>query len=143
MKDARPASSGTYRVTVEGAEPQVFELSPELLEPSDDQLVADTVKAGADQGDRMAGVVTVLKRPGDPGDTLTRYEVVVGGWRFMIGVEPAARAELRGAAPGPASATEAAAVRSKPSPIPGRTWPSRSTWARRSRQASCCSSSRP
>ncbi len=95
MKDARPASSGTYRVTVEGAQPQVFELSRALLEPADDQLVADTVGPGADRGDRMAGVVTVLKRPGDPGATLTRYEVVVGGWRFIVGVEPAARAALR------------------------------------------------
>jgi hypothetical protein len=95
MKEAGPATSGRYRVTVEGAEPQVFQLSGELLEPADDQLVADAVEAGADHGDRTAGMVTVLKRPGDPGATLTRYEVVVGGWRFIVGVEPAARAALR------------------------------------------------
>jgi biotin carboxyl carrier protein len=95
MNDARPDTSGTYRVTVEGSEPQVFELSRELLEPADDQLVADTVGPGAGQGDRTDGFLTVLKRPGEPGATLTRYEVVVGGWRFLVGVEPAARAELR------------------------------------------------
>lgn len=95
MKDARPATSGTFRVTVDGAQPQVFELSPALREPGDEQLVADTVRAGADEGDGAAGRVSVVRRPGDPGATLRRYEVVVGGWRFIVGVEPAARAELR------------------------------------------------
>ena len=93
--DPRPATPGTYRVTVDGFEPRVFELTSDTLEPQDDEPVADSVAPGADRADRTVGRVTVLKRPGDAGATVASYEVVVGGWRFLVAVEAAARAELR------------------------------------------------
>jgi biotin carboxyl carrier protein len=95
MKDARRATPGTYRVTVDGIEPQVIEPALDTLKPQDDREVADPVWPGADQGDHAVGSVTVLERPGDAGATVASYEVVVGGWRFIVDVEPAARAALR------------------------------------------------
>ncbi len=82
-------------MTVDGARPQVFELAPDPIRVQDEQLVANDARPGADQAGHAVGKVTVLRRPGDAGATHASYEVVVDGWRFIVGVEPAARAELR------------------------------------------------
>ena len=94
MRDVPPATRGTYRVTVDGVRPQVFQLALDTLKPAD-ELVVDTMRHGADQGNGTADRVTVLRRPADAGATLASYEVVVGGWHFIVGVESAARAALR------------------------------------------------
>ena len=102
MSDARPLTPQTYRVTVGGAEPRVFELPSEALQKPADRLVddpagprTDRVEPGADRGDGTAARVTVLRRPGDAGGSRATYEVIVNGWRFLVDVEAAARAELR------------------------------------------------
>jgi biotin carboxyl carrier protein len=75
-------------VTVDGIEPRVFELAADAVMAA---LDPDTVDAAP----ARPGTVTVVPLPGDLAATVTRYEVVVDGWRFIVGIEPAARAELR------------------------------------------------
>jgi biotin carboxyl carrier protein len=66
------------RATVDGPEPLVVDVTP-----------------AAAPGPVRGGSVTQLRARGAANGEGVRFEVIVDGWRFEVGLEPADRAELR------------------------------------------------
>jgi acetyl/propionyl-CoA carboxylase alpha subunit len=94
---------GKLRATVDGPEPLVVDVSP-----------------ASGRGPVRGTFVTPIRLPGISNGEGVRFEVVVDGWRFEVGLEPTERAELRERAArigGGRSTTARQVIRAQ---IPGR-----------------------